>query len=242
MKYGLEWLFTALIRALFGKNILLTGAMRRYLDYDLHHERPEQERIREATRQLGSDAVMQTEATETAFLAWMARLIGAKKVLEIGTFTGYCTFALAEAVGPNGRVVTLDSNAEYVVIGIPFWKQGGVADRIDYRRGDARTSLDALVREGATFDFIFINADKLAYLTYLERCLSLAQRGTLIAIDNTLWRGRVANPVANDETTAAMRQFNRIVDAQAVQVGASRRAYDVVTLPCFDGVTLLRVL
>jgi len=149
------------------------------------------------------------------FLQVMARLAGARKTLEIGVFMGYSSTWVALALPPGGKVVACEISEEYAAIARRTWREAGVADRIELRLGPALESLDALLAEGqaGTFDLALIDADKANYLNYYERAMALVRQGGLIAADNVLWHGRVADPKDRDADTEAIRAFNRKLQA-----------------------------
>ena len=175
---------------------------------------------------------MQISPEQGAFMQLLVRLIGAKRTLEVGTFTGYSALVVAEALPADGRVIACDVSEEWTSIGKPFWERAGVAGRIDLRLRPATETLDALIEEGRAgeFDFAFIDADKANYDAYYERCLRLVRVGGVIGIDNVLWGGRVVKRRANDEDTQAIRAVNE-------KVAADERV-DVAMLPIGDGLTL----
>ncbi len=175
---------------------------------------------------------MQISPEQGAFMQLLVRLIGAKRTLEVGTFTGYSALVVAEALPADGRVIACDVSEEWTSIGKPFWERAGVAGRIDLRLRPATETLDALIEEGRSgeFDFAFIDADKANYDAYYERCLRLVRVGGVIGIDNVLWGGRVVKRRANDEDTQAIRAVNE-------KVAADERV-DVAMLPIGDGLTL----
>jgi predicted O-methyltransferase YrrM len=174
---------------------------------------------------------MQIGADQGQFMAILVKLMGAKRCLEIGTYTGYSALAVALALPKDGSIVCCDVSEEWTAVGKPFWRKAGVAKKIDLRIGPALRTLDELLkREKQTFDFVFIDADKPNYLAYYERCLKLLRRGGLIAVDNVLWSGEVANPQAKDELTGALRKFNDHLHKD--------QRVDIAMLSIGDGVTL----
>jgi predicted O-methyltransferase YrrM len=179
-------------------------------------------------------AQMQIAPEQGQFMALLVRLMGASRCLEVGVFTGYSSISVALALPPGGRVFALDVDPEATAIAQRYWKRAGVADRVELRLGDGTESLDALIAEGrsGTFDFAFIDADKEGYPAYYERALTLARPGGLIAFDNVLRGGRVANPRARDSATAAIRAFNRSLHVDD--------RVDLSLVPIADGLTLAR--
>jgi predicted O-methyltransferase YrrM len=177
---------------------------------------------------------MQIGADQGAFMALLVRTIQARRCLEIGTFTGYSALVVASALPADGTLVACDVSEEWTGIGRRYWRQAGVADRIDLRLGPALETLAVLERdEGAdSFDFAFIDADKSGYDAYYEACLRLVRPGGLIAIDNTLWEGAVADAGAHDADTDAIRAIN-------LKIRDDRRV-DAVLLTVGDGLTLAR--
>jgi caffeoyl-CoA O-methyltransferase len=182
--------------------------------------------LRAATAKLPM-AGMQIGADQGQFMAILVRAMGAKRCLEIGTFTGYSALAVALALPKDGRIVCCDVSEEWTAIGRPFWKKAGVGKKIELRIGPA---LETLKKLKGRFDFVFIDADKKNYLAYYERCLRLLRRGGIIAIDNVLWSGEVANEAARDSMTVALRKFNDALHKD--------RRVDIAMLSIGDGVTL----
>ncbi len=177
-------------------------------------------------------ATMQIAPEQGAFMALLVRLLGARKTLEVGVFTGYSAMAVAKAMGPEGRVVALDVSEEFTAVARRHWAKAGVADRIDLQLLPAADSLKALVAAGASgsFDFAFIDADKANYDTYYEHALKLVRRGGLIAIDNVLWDGKVIDPSDNSADTVAIRALNEKIHTDP--------RVDVALVPIGDGLTL----
>ena len=178
-------------------------------------------------------ASMQIAPEEGALLAMLVRLIGAGRVLEIGTFTGYSSTAMALALQPGGRITCCDISEEFTARARQAWRDAAVEDRVDLRIGPALESLAELEAEGASFDLAFIDADKPNYAGYYEACLRLVRPGGLICIDNVLWSGRVADPFDTDPSTEAIRALNEAI--------AIDERVDVATIPIADGLTIARI-
>jgi predicted O-methyltransferase YrrM len=156
-------------------------------------------------------AEMQIAPEQGQLMALLVQLLGVKKALEVGVFTGYSALRVALAMPADGRLVACDINPEYTAIAQRYWAAAGVADRIDLRLGPALDTLNHLIDAGEAnqFDFAFIDADKANYSNYYERVLQLVRPGGLVVIDNVLWSGRVADPAVQDSRTKALRQFNQ---------------------------------
>jgi predicted O-methyltransferase YrrM len=212
----------------------LPSAIRDYVDRFGVREHPALARLREENRSHPRGS-MQVDADEGALLGMLVRILGARNVLEVGTFTGYSSTAMALALPPDGRLLCCDISREFTDVARRVWDEAGVADRVELRLAPATETLDALLAEGAagTFDFAFIDADKAGYDAYYERALRLVRPGGVIAVDNVLWSGRVADPSVDDEDTAAIRALNE-------KIAADERV-DHVLLPIRDGLTLARV-
>ena len=193
-------------------------------------EHPALVRLRERTAPMPMSQ-MQIGAEQGAFMALLVRLIGAKRILEIGTFTGYSSTAMALALPDDGRITCLDVSREWTDIAREAWTDAGVADKVDLRLAPATETLPTL--DDDSFDMAFIDADKPGYDDYYEGCLRVVRSGGLILIDNVLWSGEVADPGNHDENTEIMRALNE-------RVAADERV-DHVLLPIGDGLTLARV-
>ncbi|PPT10622.1 O-methyltransferase family protein [Geitlerinema sp. FC II] len=166
--------------------------------------------LREETAKLPMSN-MQIAPEQGQFMALLVQLMGAKKAIEIGVFTGYSSLAVALALPENGKLVACDVDEEYTAIARRYWEKAGVSGKIDLHLAPALETLDRLLEDGQaeTFDFAFIDADKRNYPNYYEKSLQLLRRGGLIAIDNVLWSGRVADSEDTDKRTQAIRDFNQ---------------------------------
>lgn len=191
------------------KRFVMSDAVEAYVNTVIHRETAVQQRLRAETETL-PEAGMQIGADQGAFLALLVRLLGAKRTLEIGTFTGYSALVVAAALPADGKLIACDVSAQWTAIAKRYWAEAGVASRIDLRIAPAKDTLAALLKEGGgdSFDFAFIDADKTGYDAYYEACLKLLRRGGLIAIDNVLWSGKVTDPDNHEANTEALRRLN----------------------------------
>jgi len=205
----------------------------RYVREQTLRETEAQVRLRRETTAL-PDARMLLAPEVGALLALLVRLIGARRVLEIGTFTGYSALAMALALPEGGRILACDVSEEWTAIARRHWKAAGVADRIDLELAPAAETLSALVRDGraGTFDLAFVDADKASYPDYYEACLVLLRAGGVLVFDNTLWGGAVADESVTDVDTVAIRTLNRRIRADA--------RVDACLLAIGDGATVVR--
>jgi predicted O-methyltransferase YrrM len=191
-----------------------------------------QRRLRAATRGMPSGG-MQIGPEQAALMQLLVRAIGARRCIEIGTFTGYSALAVALALPPGGRIVCCDVSEEWTSIARKYWALASVSGKIQLKLGPALSTLDALLpKSRGKFDFAFIDADKTNYQNYYERCLKLVRRGGMIAIDNTLWYGRVIDSRDRTADTRAIRVFNRKLHRD--------RRIDLSLVPIGDGLTLAR--
>ncbi|MGH8243641.1 MAG: class I SAM-dependent methyltransferase, partial [Steroidobacteraceae bacterium] len=177
---------------------------------------------------------MQIAPEQGQFMQMLVRLVGARRAIEVGVFTGYSSLAVMLAMPRDGRLLALDISEEYTAIARRHWQAAGVAERIELVIAPAAETLDARLAEGeaGSYDFAFIDADKTGYLGYYERLLKLVRPGGLIVVDNTLWSGEVANPANVDRDTVALRKFNDALHRDS--------RIDLALLPVGDGLTLAR--
>jgi predicted O-methyltransferase YrrM len=211
----------------------LTERLQEYLLANSLREHPALRQLREDTAGLPG-AGMQIAPEQGQLMALLVELIGARRVLEIGCFTGYSALAMALALPPDGRLITLEVNPEPIEIGRRAWRAAGVAERIEVRLGLALESLDALLAEDLAdaFDLAFIDADKKSYDAYYERALRLVRPGGLILLDNVLWGGAVADPADHERQTVALRALNAKLHRDA--------RISLSLLPLGDGLTVAR--
>ena len=212
------------------RTLQLTDDLVAYIHRYGVREHPALARLRERTAPM-PNANMQIGPDQGAFMALLVKLIGAKRILEIGTFTGYSSTAMALALPPDGRITCLDVNREWTDIAREAWADAGVTDKVDLRLAPAAETLATLKDD--SFDMAFIDADKPGYDTYYSECLRVVRPGGLILIDNVLWSGEVADPSNGSENARIMRALNE-------KVAADERV-DHVVLPIGDGLTLARV-
>jgi predicted O-methyltransferase YrrM len=177
---------------------------------------------------------MQIAPEQGQFMALLVELIGATRIVEIGTFTGYSALCMARAMPETGRLLCCDISEEWTAIARQFWVRAGVAERIDLRIAPALQTLDGLLATDAegSFDIAFIDADKANYPAYFERCLALVRNGGLLLFDNTLWSGAVADPADVSEDTLGIRQLNDLLHTD--------KRVTISLVPIGDGLTLAR--
>ena len=194
-------------------------------------DRPELQALRDETA-LMPMAGMQISPDQGQFMALLVKAMGARKVIEVGTFTGYSALVVAGALPADGKLVACDVSEEYTSVGRPHWNKAGLALKIDLRLGAAVETLDAMIAAGESgqYDMAFIDADKENYGLYYESCLTLLRPGGLILVDNVLWGGRVADPAEQDESTQAIRALTKKMHAD--------ERIDFSMLPVGDGLSL----
>jgi predicted O-methyltransferase YrrM len=192
-------------------------------------------RLREETAGI-EFSEMQIAPEQGQFMALLVKLIGARRALEIGTFTGYSSISIASALPGDGELICCDDSEEWTAMAKKYWRLSGLDDRIQLKLGDASKTLQDLIDAGdvGAFDFIFIDADKQNYADYYELSLQLLRDGGLIAVDNTLWSGDVADPTNMEPGTRAIRNFNELIRQD--------ERVDISLVPIGDGLTLARKL
>ena len=217
------------------RTLPLDPGLHAYLLAHSLREHPEQTALREATAGLPG-ASMQIAPEQGQLMQLLVQLLGARRTLEVGVYTGYSALTVALALPPGGMVLACDVSPAYTAVGLPFWERAGCAERIELVLAPALDTLGARLAagEGGTYDFAFIDADKANYEAYYEHCLALLRPGGLIALDNVLWSGRVALPAGDGDTpdTVALRRLNLKLHADA--------RIDLSMVPIGDGLTLAR--
>ncbi len=190
-------------------------------------------RLREETARMPL-AIMQIAPEQGQFMALIVELIGAKRTIEVGVFTGYSSLAVALVLPDDGHITACDVSEEWTAIARRYWAEAGIAHKVDLRLAPAIETLDALLSDGqaGSYDFAFIDAEKTEYADYYERVLELLRQGGLVAVDNVLWNGAVADPADDKEDTNAIRAFNEKLH------GDDRVSLSL--LPLADGLTLAR--
>lgn len=178
-------------------------------------------------------SVMRSAPEQGQLMAMLIKLMGAKRILEVGTYTGYATLWMAMALPDDGEIITCDLSDEWTSVGTRFWSEAGVADKITLHLRPAIETLDSLIVQGQSgvFDFIFIDADKENYSVYYEASLRLLRSGGLMVIDNVLWGGSVIDDANQNSSTVAIRAFNRALKSDS--------RIEINMLPVADGITLV---
>ena len=213
------------------EDLTITGQLWDYMRRVTLREPAVLRRLREETAGY-PNSNFQISAEQGQFMALLMHMIGARRTIEIGVYTGYSALSVALALPAEGRVIACDINEEWTAVGRRYWREAGVEQKIDLRLGPALATLDSLIANGqrSQFDFVFIDADKTNYANYYERALMLLRPGGLIGVDNVLWYGRVIDPAFDDPDTRAIRAFNE-------QIRNDERVW-LSMLPVRDGLTL----
>jgi caffeoyl-CoA O-methyltransferase len=215
------------------RSISLTDSLYEYL---LSVSLREPDLLRQLREETAADpaARMQISPEQGQFMGLLARLLGARRCLEVGVFTGYSSLALALALPDDARIVACDVSERWTAVARRYWAAAGVAHKIDLRLATALETLERLLADGEAgrYDFVFIDADKENYVGYYERALELLRPGGLVVVDNTLWSGRVADPENAEPDTVALRHFNEHLHGD--------QRVDLSLVPIGDGLTLAR--
>src|ERR1700722_6860405 len=213
------------------EDLTITGQLWDYMRRVTLREPAVLRRLREETAGY-PNSNFQISAEQGQFMALLMHMIGARRAIEIGVYTGYSALSVALALPAEGRVIACDINEEWTAVGRRYWREAGVEQKIDLRLGPALATLDSLIanRQRSQFDFVFIDADKTNYANYYERALMLLRPGGLIGVDNVRWYGRVIDPAFDDPDTRAIRAFNE-------QIRNDERVW-LSMLPVRDGLTL----
>jgi len=210
----------------------LSEALQAYVEA---HSTPPDEILTELAEQtasmFGARAGMQIGPEQGTFMTLLARLVGAARAVEVGTFTGYSAICVARGLADDGRLLCCDVSEEWTSVAREYWKRAGLADRIDLRLGPAARTLRELP-DDTTFDFAFIDADKPSYVEYWDLIVPMIRSNGVILVDNTLWSGQVADPRITDDNVQAIRQFN--------DHAAADDRVELVLLPIGDGLSLAR--
>jgi predicted O-methyltransferase YrrM len=216
------------------KFLSLNDALLTYVEGLAPPETPAETRCRAETAAMGEISGMQIGRDQGAFMALLTKLTGAKRCLEVGVFTGYSALRVAMALPADGIIDACDVSEEYTAKAKTYWAEAGIAQKIRLHIAPATETLEGLVKQGhaGTYDFAFIDADKPSYPGYYELCLTLLRPGGLIAIDNALWSGRVADPNTDNESAKILRALNAVIAADA--------RVDASMLTVGDGVMLAR--
>lgn len=216
------------------KSWALDDPMQKYIRAHGVRESPAAAALRVRTQKLGRISAMQISPEQGALMALLAHSVGARRALEVGTFTGYSALVVAEALTSGGTLVACDVSEEWTSIGKEYWQKAGVSDKIDLRLAPALDTLTELMHSGQrrSFDFAFIDADKQNYGKYYESCLSLVRPGGLVCIDNVFWGGSVADPTRKDDDVEAIRNVTQKVHAD--------ERVDAVIVPVGDGLLITR--
>ena len=210
----------------------ISDALQEYVE--AHSTPPDQiltELAEQTASMFGAEAGMQIGPEQGTFMTLLAKLVGAARAVEVGTFTGYSAICVARGLAEGGRLLCCDISEEWTSVAREYWKQAGLADRIELQLGPAAKTLRELP-DDTTFDFAFIDADKTSYVEYWDLIVPMIRSNGVILVDNTLWSGQVADSRISDDTVQAIRRFN--------EHAAADDRVELVLLPIGDGLTLAR--
>ena len=215
------------------RNLYIDDTIYEYIINNSFRDLPILKKLRDETRKM-PDGRMQISSDQGQFMGLLVKLMNAKKIIEVGTFTGYSSLVMALALHQNGQIISCDISEKYTEVARKFWQEAGVSNKITLLLGPAKDSLVELIQNGEAgqFDMAFIDADKTNYKIYYENCLDLLRPGGLILIDNVLWSGKTANPKETDDETLAIRQLNFALHKD--------KRIELSLLPIGDGLTLAR--
>jgi len=217
------------------KDIQNSAELQQYLFNFGVNEHPLQTEIREYTeKNLGNAATMQISPDQGAFLQFIIKSSNIQNCLEIGTFTGYSALTMALALPENGSIISLDVDKKNTDIAKKYWSKHRVGKKIDFILAPALETMDEFINLDKTFDLIFIDADKKNYKNYFLKSLELTEKDGIIIIDNTLWKGKVADKSANDDKTNSIKEFNTFI--------RDFKGTENMILPIADGMTICRKL
>lgn len=213
------------------KSLNLTDELYQYM-LDASLREPEYGKMLRADTKKMLVSALQSPPEETQFIVLLTKMLNAKRILEIGTFTGYTTMLMAMDLPNDGKIIACDIDEKWTSLGREYWEQAGVADKIDLRIAPAQKTLETLIQDGYNnmFDFIFIDADKDNYITYYQLASKLVRIGGIIAIDNVFWNGAVVNELNHSSDVVAIRELNQIV--------LKDTHYYISMVPIGDGLTL----
>lgn len=211
----------------------LSADLNTYISATGCRESPALTKLRHETAGMAG-AGMQIAPEQGALLAMLVRLTGARRVLEVGTYTGYSALAMAQALPPEGRITAIDRNADWTAVARRHWRAAGVDSQVELRLGEAVTVLETLIDEGREgfYDLAFLDAAKTDYPVYLEHCCRLLRPNGVVVVDNVLWSGKVIDPSDTSPDTQAIRIFNRSLHDDA--------RFDISMIPIGDGMTVAR--
>ena len=213
------------------RNFYLDENIYEYILNNSLRDLPILKKLRDETRKM-PDGRMQISSDQGQFMGFLVKLTNTKKIIDVGTYTGYSSLVMALALPEDGQIFSCDISEEYTAVARRFWQEAGVSNKIQLLLGLAEETLVELIKNGeaGTFDMAFIDADKVNYKIYYENCLDLLRPGGLILIDNVLWSGKTANPDETDDDTVAIRELNLFVH--------NDKRVDLSLLPVGDGLTL----
>lgn len=214
------------------RSLNLTDELYQYM-LDISMKEPEiAQRLRNETKKMLVSA-LQSPPEESQFITLLLKILNAKRIIEIGTFTGYTTLLMAMTIPFDGKIIACDISDKWTSIGRKYWKEAGVEDKIELKIAPAIETLKEIIDDkmNNTFDFIFIDADKDHYVEYYELSKKLIRIGGMIAVDNVFWNGAVVNELNNGADVCAIRKVNKIISEEP--------NFDISTVPIGDGLTLL---